>query len=71
MNNEEMIKILIIKSPYHCVDKSKLPVVAMALRYDEGGEVFYNVDADFLPAIDKKGISPGCWPFREEEVEVL
>lgn len=72
MNNEEMIKIRIIKSPYQGVDKSKLPVVAMAWKYEEGdaGPV-YMVDADFLPALSKKGMAPGDWPFAEDEVELL
>ena len=69
MNNKEMIKILIIKSPYLGVDKSKLPVVAMAW-YNRWAGV-YQVDADFLPALSKKGMSPGDWPFRPDEVEVL
>ena len=73
MNNEEMIKIRIIKSPYSGVDKSKLPVVAMAWKYQEEGlEPFYMVDADFLPALDEGcSMSPGDWPFRPSEVEVL
>lgn len=72
MNNEEMIKIRIIKSPYRCVDKSKLPVLAMARKYQEEGlEPFYMVDSDFLPALSKKGLAPGGWPFSGGEVEVL
>ncbi|UAV84714.1 hypothetical protein [Escherichia phage P817] len=72
MNNEEMIKIRIIKSPYQGVDKSKLPVVAMAWKYEEGDEgTIYMVDADFLPALSKKGMAPGDWPFAEDEVELL
>ena len=72
MNNEEMIKIRIIKSPYRGVDSSKLPVVAMAWKYQEEGlEPFYMVDADFLPALSKKGMAPGDWPFAEDEVEVI
>lgn len=72
MNNEEMIKIRIIKSPYQGVDKSKLPVVAMAWKYEEGDEgPMYMVGADFLPALSKKGMAPGDWPFVEDEVEVL
>ena len=72
MNNEEMIKIRIIKSPYQGVDKSKLPVVAMAWKYEEyeSGPI-YMVDADFLPALSEKGMTPGDWPFIEDEVEVL
>ena len=81
MNNKEMIKILIIKSPYQGVDKSKLPVVAMAWYNRCTG--MYQVDADFLPALRKEGMSPrdwpfipegmspGDWPFRPDEVEVL
>ena len=72
MNNEEMIKIRIIKSTYQGVDKSKLPVVAMAWKcvgdYDE---TFYMVDAAFIPALSKKGMAPGDRPFAEDEVEVL
>lgn len=71
MNNEEMIKIRITKSPYQGVDKSKLPVVAMAWKYEEGGKTLYMVDADFLPALSKKGMAPGDWPFSEDEVELL
>lgn len=72
MNNEEMIKIRIIKSPYQGVDKSKLPVVAMAWKYEEGDSgPIYMVDADFIPALSKKGMAPGDWPFRDDEVEVL
>lgn len=72
MNNEEMIKIRIINSPYKGVDKSKLPVVAMAWKYEEGDTgPLYMVDADFLPALSKKGMAPGDWPFSEDEVEVL
>lgn len=72
MNNEEMIKIRIIKSPYRGVDKSKLPVVAMAWKCESDGEpIYYMVDADFLPALSKKGMAPGDWPFRDDEVEVL
>ena len=72
MNNEEMIKIRIIKSPYSGVVKSKLPVVAMAWKYEEGNVgPIYMVDADFLPALSKKGMDPGDWPFRDDEVEFL
>lgn len=72
MNNEEMIKIRIIKSPYQGVDKSKLPVVAMAWKYEEGDSgPMYMVDADFLPALSEKGMPPGDWPFSDDEVEVL
>lgn len=72
MNNEEMIKIRIVKSPYQSVDKSKLPVVAMAWKYEEGDSgPIYMVDADFIPALSKKGMAPGDWPFRDDEVEVL
>ena len=72
MNNEEMVKIRIIKSPYGGVDKSKLPVVAMAWKYEEGDSgPMYMVDADFLPALSKKGMAPGDWPFAEDEVELL
>lgn len=72
MNNEEMIKIRIIKSPYQGVDKSKLPVVAMAWKWvGDNEEPFYMVDADFIPALSKKGMLPGDWPFAEDEVEVL
>lgn len=72
MNNEEMIKIRIIKSPYQGVDKSKPPVVAMAWKYEEGDAgPMYMVDADFLPALSKKGMAPGDWPFAEDEVEFL
>lgn len=71
MNNEEMIKIRIIKSPYLGVDKSKLPVVAMAWRYEGDGENLYMVGADFLPALSKKGMAPGDLPFAEDEVELL
>lgn len=72
MNNEEMVKIRIIKSPYSGVDKSKLPVVAMAWKYEEyESGPLYMVDSDFLPALSKKGMAPGDWPFSEGEVEVL
>lgn len=72
MNNEEMIKVRIIKSPYQGVDKSKLPVVAMAWKYEEGDSgPMYMVDAEFLPALNEKGMPPGDWPFSEDEVEVL
>lgn len=72
MNNEEMIKIRIINSPYQGVDKSKLPVVAMAWKYEEGDSgPMYMVDADFIPAISKNGMAPGDWPFAEDEVELL
>lgn len=71
MNNEEMIKIRIIKSPYRGVDKSKLPVVAMAWKYEGEAESLYMVDADFLPALSKNGMPPGDWPFAEDEVELL
>lgn len=71
MNNEEMVKIRIIKSPYRGVDSSKLPVVATAWKYEGDGELLYMVDADFLPAISKNGMAPGDWPFAEDEVEVL
>lgn len=72
MNNEEMVKIRIIKSPYQGVDKRKLPVVAMAWKYEEGDAgPMYMVDADFLPARSKKGMAPGDWPFAEDEVELL
>lgn len=72
MNNEEMIKIRIINSPYQGVDKSKLPVVAMAWKYEEGDAgPMYMVDADFLPALSKNGMAPGDWPFAGDEVEVL
>lgn len=72
MNNEEMIKIRIIKSPYLGVDKSKLPVVAMAWKYEEGDAgPMYMVDADFLPALSEKGMPPGDWPFAVDEVELL
>lgn len=71
MNNEEMIKIRIVRSPYHSVDKSKLPVVAMAWKYESDGDTLYMVDADFLPALSKKSMAPGDWPFRDDEVEVL
>lgn len=72
MNNEEMIKIRIIKSPYRGVDSSNLPVVAMAWKYEEGDTgPMYMVGADFLPALSKKGMPPGDWPFAEDEVEVL
>lgn len=70
MNNEEMFKIRIIKSPYRGVDSSKLPVVATAWKY-EGKETLYMVDADFLPALSKKGMAPGDWPFSGDEVELL
>ena len=71
MNNEEMIKIRIIKSPYRGVDKSKLPVVATAWKYEGDGEPLYMVDADFLPALSKNGMAPGDWPFAGDEVEVI
>ncbi len=71
MNNEEMIKIRIIKSPYRGVDSSKLPVVATAWRYEGEFETLYMVDADFLPALSRNGMAPGDWPFAEDEVEVL
>lgn len=71
MNNEEMIKIRIIKSPYQGVDSSKLPVVAMAWKYEGEAGPLYMVDADFLPALSKKGMAPGDWPFAWDEVEVL
>lgn len=71
MNNEEMIKIRIIKSPYCGVDKSKLPVVATAWKYEGDAGTLYMVGADFLPAISKKGMAPGDWPFAEDEVELL
>ena len=71
MNNEEMIKIRIIKSPYRCVDSSKLPVVAMAWRYEGDEGPMYMVDADFIPALTKNGMAPGDWPFSWDEVEVL
>lgn len=72
MKNEEMIKIRIINSPYQGVDKSKLPVVAMSWKYQEEElEPFYMVDADFIPALSKKGMAPGDWPFSGDEVEVL
>ena len=63
------IKVRIIKSPYSCISKSKLPVIAMAWFDSDSG--MYQVDADFLPALRKKGISPGDWPFLPGEVEVL
>lgn len=71
MNNEEMIKIRIVKSPFLGVDSSKLPVVAMAWKYEGYGENLYMVDADFLPAISEEGMPRGDWPFAEDEVEVL
>lgn len=71
MNNEEMIKIRIIKSPYGGVDKSKLPAVATAWKYEGDGSVLYMVDAIFIPALSKNGMAPGDWPFAEDEVEVL
>lgn len=72
MNNEETIKIRIINSPYQGVDKSKLPVVAMAWKYEEGDAgPMYMVDADFLPSLSKKGMTPGDWPFADDEVELL
>ena len=70
MNNEEMIKIRIIKSPYFGINESKLPVIAMAWLDSKSG--MYQVDADFLPALDEGcSMSPGDWPFRPSEVEVL
>lgn len=72
MNNEEMIKIRIVKSPYAGVDKSKLPVVAMAWKYEEcESGPLYMVDADFIPALSEKGMSRGDWPFSDDEVDVL
>lgn len=71
MKNEEMIKIRIVKSAYRGVDKSKLPVVAMAWKYEGDAGTLYMVDADYLPEISKKGMAPGDWPFSEDEVELL
>lgn len=71
MKNEQMIKIRIIKSPYQRVDKSKLPVVATAWKYEGDAGPMYMVDADFLPALSEKGMDEGDWPFSEDEVEVL
>lgn len=68
--SRKLIKVRIIKSPYFGVDESNLPVVAMAWFDSKSG--MYQVDADFLPAIDDHcGMSPGDWPFRPNEVEVL
>lgn len=58
MNNEEMIKIRIIKSPYRGVDSSNLPAVAIAWKYEGVAGPLYMVDADFLPALSEKGMPP-------------
>lgn len=67
--SRKLIKIRIIKTAYTGVDKSKLPVVAMAWHDTWSG--MYQVDADFLPALSKNGMAPGDWPFRANEVEVI
>lgn len=67
--SRKLIKIRIVSSPYQGVDKSKLPVVAMA--WFDSWTGMYQVDADFLPALSKKGMAPGDWPLRPNEVEVL
>ena len=67
--SRKLIKIRIIDSHYVSVDKSKLPVVVPAWFDTWSG--MYMVDTDFLPAIGMKGLPPGDWPFRPNEVEVL
>lgn len=73
-----MIKVKLVGSGYHGVDKSKLPVVVMAVEHritqsDGSVRVLWMVDGDFIPEVNPgAGVFAGDWiPFYPGEVVPL